>query len=400
MNPQNYTEAELEGWRRRFPCMGYWLGVHQQHPEIHGRPVFPQVPEQPPPPPVPQYHHVPNNPHSFQPPPPYNAVVQPRNLQPPLPQYHDPVPPECPIPIFRAHDDPPLPPPPPPHYRQCVHEYANHPPPEPPVQHRERVVTRVELLVPTESDLVGGTANHVRRRLEPDLPFHDWFSKICADMGLDESEAMIGYKFTDEAQRAAPKCITNQEQYEIAVRDYVEKQMRARTRTVVMQLFNLRQPSRAAAAAALKKNTAGRKRRLDDHMLQPSEIETKAAKVGEAIISWWSCSRHGGRLHWVDPLSQECVDVDNELFSRWVKDIVLDNATVERPPNQKEFDSKPKRARYSTANSSNPPVTVNLYNNPGPSTSSTSFSSDVHRTPLSDVSPYRVSQSSCRPDLC
>ncbi|KAH9933082.1 hypothetical protein B0H21DRAFT_711743 [Amylocystis lapponica] len=179
-NSSNSSQQEPD-WRRHFPHAGWWLGVLPDHPEIHG----------PQPAPMPQPVAAPNPPE----PPPWHYAPPPG---PPPSYYSDPPPPyQC-----SRLDAPAVPP----IYPQLAAQHAN-------LQGLGAApVTSMRLSIPRNTGVTGAIVSRVTLVLPTDLPFIDFFDRVCAHMDLHPANTEIGYKYhTDRVREPAHRLLNEEE---------------------------------------------------------------------------------------------------------------------------------------------------------------------------------------------
>ncbi|KAJ2911982.1 hypothetical protein MD484_g8432, partial [Candolleomyces efflorescens] len=215
MNPNNnhfeapLNDAEQAQLQRRFPRAGWWFGMLPEHPEIH------------------QLDHQLNP-----------RIPAPNVLAPEAYPNHYPPPPYYPHPgVIPAPDQ---------HYGQppAFGHYRPRPPAPEPVA-TQRVVarpespTQVTVIVPLNTGVVGGIITLIPLKLPADLPFRDFWDRVCAHMDLEPLEARLGYKTTGDPARMEPYRLMNEEDLRVAMGKVLEKVKRARTRDIVMEISNL-----------------------------------------------------------------------------------------------------------------------------------------------------------------
>ncbi|KAF8978162.1 hypothetical protein BDQ17DRAFT_1440250 [Cyathus striatus] len=155
LNQQQQREVQ-----HRFPCAGWWFGMLPTHPE-------------------------------FDPTPPSYAQPQPQTAMCgglPQAQVHDPAV-GARVPVLPDQ---------PPRYQDIV----PNPPPlpcGPPAQQlrEDRVidVSHINVSIPCATEDPDAVVVQSTLHLETDLPFEDFFDRICAQMDLHPDNALIGYKF-------------------------------------------------------------------------------------------------------------------------------------------------------------------------------------------------------------
>lgn len=100
-------------------------------------------------------------------------------------------------------------------------------------------VANIDISVPLNTGVVGGRISRVQIRLPVDIPFEDFFSRICAKMDLDPANAELGYKFHNDRVRDAPHQLSNDQQLREAFEQGCDLIKRARSRRVVLEIHNL-----------------------------------------------------------------------------------------------------------------------------------------------------------------
>ncbi|KAK7029436.1 hypothetical protein VNI00_014568 [Paramarasmius palmivorus] len=368
-NTNNFSREDRQRWRQRAPRLGYWLGVHDTHPVIHGRsarandsppppytsqppqtrtpdqPPFtqerirpPQTPDQPPftqehvqpppppPPPPPQIYHqqVYAQPHQLQPNPPY-----------PLPP-----------PVYQPY---PYAPPPPPH--GAVYDQGGHYPPRaynyPGGQPEPMAMgalqphaNHFEVSLPQGTNVVGATVTQVRERLRADTSFVNAFRQFCEKMGLDPQEAHLGYKIMPGERVNQPATLlSNEFEYKSAVEKLIVKNMKARSVFSVLEIYNLNAPSRSAGSQR------GTKRKVDTTVSDEISTTVSYGPVLRKLKEHVQCSQHQGRSCHVDPFNGDHIELDNYALTLWAKKIFFGEASYTKPPNVSDFDRLRKKAR-------------------------------------------------------
>ncbi len=97
----------------------------------------------------------------------------------------------------------------------------------------------INVSVPLNTGIVGGTVSRVTLRLALDISFQDFFSCVCARMDLDPLEASLGYKFHTDHARDPPHCLSNEEELRGAMLHGEDLMKRARTRVIYLEIHNL-----------------------------------------------------------------------------------------------------------------------------------------------------------------
>ncbi|KAJ3979368.1 hypothetical protein F5890DRAFT_1393553, partial [Lentinula detonsa] len=207
--------------------------------------------------------------------------------------------------------------------------------------------------------------------LPTNLAFNDFFSRICAHMDLDPVSARIGYKIVPgQRARDIPYQISNKEEYRVAVTNIVDRINWARTREVFMEILNLvcklilfcknlltifKDPPRCTVEARGMKRT----NQVNDETLNTNLNFNKQLRE---LREHPQCQKHHGHHCYIDPITADHRELDIATQTHWAKLIFLNQASLERLPNNLIFDHKhTKRAHVSQNSSSNaPPIHVHL----------------------------------------
>ena len=136
-------------------------------------------------------------------------------------------------------------------------------------------ITHVNLSIPLNTNVVGGIIMQTPLRLKIDLPFQDFFSRVCANMDLDPLQAQIGYKFSGDRKMDPPFRLATEDELRAAMAQSAEKMRRARTsawKSGPVQFFGPkfrdRDQDRSAFILELKKTRPDRKK-TEDRSLRP-----------------------------------------------------------------------------------------------------------------------------------
>ncbi|KAJ3738507.1 hypothetical protein DFH05DRAFT_1464590 [Lentinula detonsa] len=194
-------------------------------------------------------------------------------------------------------------------------------------------VTQYTVSVPLNTGTVGGIVRRTKLRLPTNLAFNDFFSRICARMDLDPVSACIGYKIVPgQRARDKPYQISNEGEYRAAVTNVVDRIDRARTREVFMEILNLDPPRRAVEARGMKRTN-----QVNDETLNTNlNFNKQLQELREHL----QCQKHRGRHCYIDPITADHRELDIATQTRWAKLIFLNQASLERPPNNLIFDHK------------------------------------------------------------
>jgi hypothetical protein len=81
--------------------------------------------------------------------------------------------------------------------------------------------------------------SRVQLCLPVDIGFEDFFSRVCAKMDLNPSEAQLGYKFNTDRVRDDPNQLSSEMQLHEAMEQGKRLLGWARTREIILEIFNL-----------------------------------------------------------------------------------------------------------------------------------------------------------------
>ncbi|KAG1719586.1 hypothetical protein EDB19DRAFT_1620925, partial [Suillus lakei] len=199
--------------------------------------------------------------------------------------------------------------------------------------------------VPLNTGVVGGRVSRVQIRFPVDIPFGDFFSRICAKMDLDPVNAELGYKFHNDRVRDAPHQLSNEQQLREAFEQGCMLIKRARSRRVVLEIHNLVRESRQAASAARPR----RDEAVNDNQDPPTSMSF-ASELRE-LKNKLDCEKHG-KFCYINPISGDHEAQDIYNLTLWAKKIFLGEATYEKPPEMAAFDHVLKKRRLSSTNTS------------------------------------------------
>jgi hypothetical protein len=73
-------------------------------------------------------------------------------------------------------------------------------------------LSAINFSIPLNTNVVGGIVTYIPLRLPSNLPFEDFFSRICARMDLEPLDAELGYRFEgDRAQDPTFRLANNED---------------------------------------------------------------------------------------------------------------------------------------------------------------------------------------------
>ncbi|KAG1771527.1 hypothetical protein EDD22DRAFT_947961 [Suillus occidentalis] len=193
--------------------------------------------------------------------------------------------------------------------------------------------TNITVSVPMNTGVPRGQVSCVQLRLPVDIGFEDFFSRVCAKMDLNPSEAQLGYKFNTDHVRDDPNQLSSEMQ---------------------LQIFNLQ---KAQAAGHRSREEADLKNQ------EPPTSISFAAEFHE-LKNHLSCAKHTGKHCYVNPITGDHEALDIYRLTLWAKKISLGETTYEKPPKATMFDHVPKKRRTSSTSASSTPIEAGSLNMP------------------------------------
>ncbi|KAG2749318.1 hypothetical protein P692DRAFT_20732641 [Suillus brevipes Sb2] len=193
--------------------------------------------------------------------------------------------------------------------------------------------TNITVSVPMNTGVPRGQVSRVQLCLPVDIGFEDFFSRVCAKMDLNPSEAQLGYKFNTDRVRDDPNQLSSEMQLREAMERGKRLLTRARTHEIILEIFNLR-----------KVQAAGRRSR-EEADLENQEPPTSISFAAEfrELKNRLSCAKHTGKHCYVNPITGDHKALDVYRLTLWAKKISLGETTYEKPPEATMFDHVPKK---------------------------------------------------------
>ncbi|KAF8997056.1 hypothetical protein BDQ17DRAFT_1429264 [Cyathus striatus] len=184
--------------------------------------------------------------------------------------------------------------------------------------------------------------------LETDLPFEDFFDRICAQMDLRPDNALIGYKFKGDCVSDAPHRLSTAEEYQAMIDIAIGKIRHAWHHEVVLDIHNLWENRNRR-----RTNMQPAKHKADEADSESDTTLSFAPQLQE-LKEQLACQLHHGRFCYVNPVMDDHIQLDLYVLSLWAKKILLGEALFHNPPAVKDFDHLPrKRQQVSSSISSN-----------------------------------------------
>ncbi|KAF8957716.1 hypothetical protein BDZ97DRAFT_1951097 [Flammula alnicola] len=339
--------AELQ---RRFPRAGYWFGMLDRHPDIH--PVLDRMANAN----LYQYAALPGvgagpaapaalPPHQQHFNPGY-AGLQPNYNQLP-PRYYPPA-------------MAPLPHAPPPYYREPAPLLRNPVARAPAAPQAD--ISHIDVSIPRNTEVQNGIVTRITIRLETDLIFEDFISRVCANMDLDPAEAVLGYKFIGDRVSEPPHRLSNADELQAAMAKGIDKIRRARSRGVVMEMHNLRAAAtKNKKAVPTKSNKRSANTVTDENEENP--VISYALQLRE-LKQRLFCQKHDAHCY-INPVDTEHMILNTKQLTFWAKEIQLfDPNNKKHPPFIKDFDHVSKKPRTSRSGPSASNINVYVSNSP------------------------------------
>ena len=258
IQPDN-EDIDTELWRRRASRAAYWLGLLPTHPDIEAQrinppianralaqnPVYPDAGRQ-------GFDHggngqLPAYPNDYAPPayppPAYPPPAYPYHVYPPQAYPPPMIPPPGPGQAYGGAGRPPQS-----HYRQ--QQPARQAPEQQdgmllPLPRKNMLMTQIltSLMSPSHCHSTpmwwAGLSCAPLCAFLSTFPFADFFSQVCANMELDPLIAQLGFKFTGDRKTDPAFRLATEEELRGAMAQAILKIKKARTREVVMEIFNL-----------------------------------------------------------------------------------------------------------------------------------------------------------------
>lgn len=100
-------------------------------------------------------------------------------------------------------------------------------------------VTHLDFSIPLNTMVVGARVSRSVLRLPCDIPFADFWDRVCARMGLDPAQGELGYKFPGDRVGDPPQILATEEDLLRAIEIGQGAVRRARSRKVEVVIHNL-----------------------------------------------------------------------------------------------------------------------------------------------------------------
>ena len=195
----------------------------------------------------------------------------------------------------------------------------------------------IDVSILLNTGVVGGVIVRVNLRLPTDIPFADFFNRVCARMDLDPLDAKLGYKYGSDRVRDPPNQLSNEEELRVAMEKGRNKLRLARTQEVILEIHNLvcqffnlmndtllthanQNPARSAAQGAQKRSAAESSAVVDG--TEPDTAVSFKTELRE-LKQRLQCEKHSGKYCYVDPINPgEHIALDIYKLTLWAKKIV------------------------------------------------------------------------------
>lgn len=102
-----------------------------------------------------------------------------------------------------------------------------------------RAAQSIDVSIPRNTGVVGGVVSRIIVRFPTNVPFDDFFARVCANMDLDPALAALGYKFPGDRVRDPAHRLSNADELRQAMDRGIGMIRRARTRRIYMEIHNL-----------------------------------------------------------------------------------------------------------------------------------------------------------------
>lgn len=83
--------------------------------------------------------------------------------------------------------------------------------------------SHVDVSIPRNTEVDNGIITHIIVRLPTDLPFEDFIGRVCANMDLNPTTAIIGYKFAGDRISDNPMQLVNADELTQAMAHAIDK---------------------------------------------------------------------------------------------------------------------------------------------------------------------------------
>lgn len=190
-------------------------------------------------------------------------------------------------------------------------------------------MTHLDFSIPLNTAVVGAQVSRTTLRLPCDIPFADFWDRVCARMGLDPEHAELGYKFPQDRVGDPPQVIATDEDLRRAIEAGQGAVRRARSRKVELVIHNLVRPcgffydcnTHGCQKPPTETPASAKKRKAD--VLDAQDVENVISYKDElrALEQKLKCSRHI-RYCYISPIDGQHSSVDHDSLTFWAKKIV------------------------------------------------------------------------------
>ncbi|PIL36678.1 hypothetical protein GSI_00367 [Ganoderma sinense ZZ0214-1] len=373
LSPSYFPDSVASSVPHAYPAPPYPPPVHPLAP--HLPPVYPLAPH-----PHSVYLPAPHPPAPH-PPVPHPPAPHPAALYPPAPHPLAPYPPASyplapylPAPHPAApHPWPSYPVPPPVQpssQRRSASSVNNAPRPE-----------SVRVSIPRNTAVAGADITRIIIQLPSTLTFEAFVDRVCAEMGIHPSTAVLGYKFVGDRVRDPPLRLSSAEEYRDAIEMCMSLMARARTRVVTLEVHSLAPRTAPAPAPKAQKRKGAPSNALVDEKDAPNTTLDFSRELRQ-VREKYSCGKCRA-VCYIDPITNMHTPMDVYQQTLFAKKIFLGQATLDQPPNCTNFDHVNKRPRRNQPHSDNAASQA-------PTPASQAPTIHVHLPPYPSVTPSSV----------
>jgi hypothetical protein len=93
--------------------------------------------------------------------------------------------------------------------------------------------------VPLNSEVPGAVQSRTEFTVPADIDFPDLRDRCCAKMDIAVATAILGYKVPGDLRRAPAHRYSNEDEHRGAIDKVIQLMTRARTRVIVLEIYNL-----------------------------------------------------------------------------------------------------------------------------------------------------------------
>ncbi|PIL36679.1 hypothetical protein GSI_00368 [Ganoderma sinense ZZ0214-1] len=229
--------------------------------------------------------------------------------------------------------------------------------------------------------VAGADITRIIIQLPSTLTFEAFVDRVCAEMGIHPSTAVLGYKFVGDRVRDPPLRLSSAEEYRDAIEMCMSLMARARTRVVTLEVHSLAPRTAPAPAPKAQKRKGAPSNALVDEKDAPNTTLDFSRELRQ-VREKYSCGKCRA-VCYIDPITNMHTPMDVYQQTLFAKKIFLGQATLDQPPNCTNFDHVNKRPRRNQPHSDNAASQA-------PTPASQAPTIHVHLPPYPSVTPSSV----------